>query len=165
MPHLQAMLETERYIDSVFTEGARCGQFTAEHIFPKFLDVRVLDQEGYQRRKNVVDALGFLENKRMLLGEMRVGFTPNLRIPTEVRHYTPTPLGRLVVRAPRVLRVGLFFALLQWKRLVAVLGALAFVRLLYNAYLGVVLLVGWIEHVAILILAWIIYLLIRRALN
>lgn len=159
------MLETEKYLDAVFVECVRLKEFKAHALFEKFVDSNLSGEDTYHEKKNVTNALGFLESKHFFAGETKPEFTPNLRLLTEVRYGSLATLGKVMAHVPRSLRIGLFFVLLRWKACLSILGSLAFFKLAHNAYLGAVLLAGWLEYVSAAILFWIVYLLIRRALT
>ena len=163
--YLGRMLDIERTLDALLTECAQRAPFTPKDLYPKFVADDVDEQEKYEQESGLTRSLTFLERARLISGDVKVEFTQALRLRKEVKYGTLTKFGRLVTRAPRFLRLGLFFALLQWKRVAAILGAFASVKLLQNAYQGIVLAIGWVEYFAFLALIWVIYLLIRRALN
>jgi hypothetical protein len=79
------MFDTEKYIDAVFTECATVGEFQAETLFQKFVESNLPGEDAYYQKKNVTNALGFLESKRLFVGKTRPEFTPNLRLLKEVR--------------------------------------------------------------------------------
>lgn len=66
---------------------------------------------------------------------------------------------------PVPFRIGAIALFLKRKKAMAILVSLSFVRLAYNAYIGTVLLAGWIEYIAAIIILYFIYLCILKMLQ
>jgi hypothetical protein len=157
-------MTTEKFLDFLLLACSQRATFVSQDFYDKFVDASTSDEESYQQRKTVINALAFLESKHLVTGAMKVQFTPSLGLPTEVRIGAVTKFGRILVRVPKCIRLGLFFLLLRWEKIAAVVGTLAFLNLLRNAYLGLTIIAGWFEYASLLFFAWLVYWLIRRAL-
>jgi hypothetical protein len=106
--------------------------------------------------------LSILENARIIAGHISPEYTSNLRLLKEVRYGTLTKWGKALASMPRIIRLAALCIYLQKQRILELLGTLAFLRLAYNAYSGAILLAGWFEYGAALLLAYLTYLGIRK---
>lgn len=159
------MLQAEKFIDDVFLEAVRLGAFTAQDFFTKFVPPDLSREDKYYSQKDVTHVLTFLELKKFITAKVKPEFTPNIGLLKEVRHGELTKIGKIVIKMPRPLRLITFWILIKWNLLLSILGAFASLKLLHNAYLGVLLAAGWVEYIYILILFYILTLLIRKALG
>ena len=108
--------------------------------------------------RDVENATAILENIKLLSSETRIEFTERNRFPKDVHYYTTTRLGasaKWLTITP--LRQLLFWAYLQKRRLRAILGLFAFIKLLSNAGAGIALLDDWFALLAALMVDYIIF--------
>jgi hypothetical protein len=163
------VLRRAQFIDKVFIaciELAKAdGTFTAKAVVARVAPPGLEGDDSYYADQNVSASIRILEHMRLMSGQTRPEYTPSLRLLMEVRHGHSTRLGATVSRLPAYLRYLLLVVYIQRKRVTSILGVLAFVRLLSNAYQGAALLGGWIEYVAALMLLYILYLVIKKAIG
>jgi hypothetical protein len=65
----------------------------------------------------------------------------------------------------KFVRIVYYWVRIKQAAIVSFLGAFAFLKLCYNAYLGILLAAGWIEYIYISILLYVIALMIRKAIG
>jgi hypothetical protein len=134
--------------------------FTAEDFFEKLIGKECsTEEEIWRARKNITTFLTRLERTKIISGEFKFEFTKNFGLPLEVRQGQLTKLGRLIASSPKAIRYSYFGFFLFRKKILSVLGLLAFFNLARNAYLGAALIAGWKEYLSIgvlmaLILSW-----------
>jgi hypothetical protein len=161
--------ENVRFVNEVFSAccavQAAKKAFTAEMIIAELNVPAASDRDArYWQDKNITAAMSILEATKFIRGSLKPKYTANLGLLIEVKHGTVTPLGNAAKRLPKFLRLLIFWTCLQRKKILAVLGSLALLRLIHNAYVGATLLPGFIEYMAVGIVAWISYIGIRKIL-
>lgn len=164
------MFDSEKVIIEVFEA---CKNVFDEH--KRFNESQVLkhlnlpdattDQERYWQQKNVTNSLNILEKAGFISGAIEPEYTPSIRLLKEVRYGEIAAKGQLFSWLPRCLKIFILFVILQKNKIISLMGVLAFAKLAHNAYLGLGLLAGWLEYVAIIIILYILYLLICKALD
>lgn len=149
--------EAERLINKVFETCcavyAEKGSFNAETIITKLDLLSVPDKESdYWQKENIKNSLTILEKVKLIAGSIKPEYT-DVGCLKKVRYGTITTLGK---RLPKMIRLTVIAIYRRKQKFLATLGVLSFVPLIYKAYIGVVLLSSWIEHIAVIIIFYIL---------
>jgi hypothetical protein len=159
----------EKFIDDVFQSC--CGiastgaEFNVESVKERIYQVIEEDEGGFWQTKNVTDALGILENMRLISGRIQPEFTNNIRLLKQVRYGNITAIGRYFGALPRVVRCGVVYVYRKKRIILSALGSLSFVYLCSRAYLGAAFLASWSEYLALAVVAVLAFLGFKRLIE
>jgi len=160
------LLKQAGFIDTVFMT---CVAFavgdeaiTADRIRDRLFPAGLEGEDLFYSNQDVGNGLQIMQAMKLLTSELRPEFTRNLRLSVPRRYGKLTWLGKAAGYLPDFASRIAFMAFLQRARVTACLGAIAFAKMLVNAYQGVKIFAGWAEYAAAAMICYVLYLAIMR---